>query len=367
MSKPKPVSKIRKGRVALLVIIVILALGLMGLGGGYWWYSDNLKPVSTQNERITVRVEEGEGSSTLIADLYDKGLIRSKEAAKLYLQMNKGLGQYAGYFELSPAMSTAEIFSALANPDNAKPTYAVVTIPEGTWAKDIARIIDEAIPDVSADELLKLWNDPQYIQTLAASYPFLDPAAINNDQFFVKLEGYLFPETYHMDYTMNADQITRMILDQFGAVYQKNKAAIDASSMSLEQILTLASIIQFESGNPADMPTIAGVFANRLAKGMPLQSSVTVCYALYDQFNSNEDCERQYDIDSPYNTYKNPGLPIGPILNPGEAAIQAALNPEKNDYLYFVADIHGDGSVHYAKTYEEHQANVEKYNLVLSD
>ena len=108
------------------------------------------------------------------------------------------------------------------------------------------------------------------------------------------------------------------------------------------------------------MYKIAGVFKNRLDKNMTLGSSVTICYALYE-YDKPEDCETNAGIDSPYNTYIHPGLPIGPILNPGEIALKAAIFPEKHDYLYFMADIYGDNTVYYAKTYEEHERNVNKY------
>ncbi len=109
------------------------------------------------------------------------------------------------------------------------------------------------------------------------------------------------------------------------------------------------------------MYLVSGVFYNRLGIDMPLQSSVTVCYALYDDFAHASDCETNADIDSPYNTYQHNGLPIGPILNPGKVAIDAALHPQESDYLYFIADIYGDGTVYYAKTFEEHSALVAKY------
>ena len=109
------------------------------------------------------------------------------------------------------------------------------------------------------------------------------------------------------------------------------------------------------------MGLIAQVFENRLAIDMKLQSSVTICYALYEEYKKAIDCEINSDIDSPYNTYLHEGLPIGPILNPGEAAIRAVLHPTANDYLYFMADIYGDGKVYYANTLEEHEANVERY------
>ncbi|MEG0275032.1 MAG: endolytic transglycosylase MltG, partial [Longicatena sp.] len=121
--------------------------------------------------------------------------------------------------------------------------------------------------------------------------------------------------------------------------------------------------VQYEAAKKSDMDMIAGVFYNRLKQNMPLQSSVTVCYALYDNLTSSDDCEIQTDINSPYNTYQVSGLPIGPILNPGEEAIHAVLNPKDSEYLYFVADIYGDGTVYYAKTLNEQEANIDKYGL----
>ena len=135
----------------------------------------------------------------------------------------------------------------------------------------------------------------------------------------------------------------------------------------MQQILTLASIVQFESATKSDMKKIAGVFYNRLDDNMKLQSSVTVCYALYDDFKDAQDCEVNTDVDSPYNTYEHKGLPIGPILNPGEDAIDAVLHPTKSDYLYFVADINGDGKVYYSKTLEEHEKKMEELGLNLDN
>lgn len=131
----------------------------------------------------------------------------------------------------------------------------------------------------------------------------------------------------------------------------------------MQELITFASIVQYEASTKTDMEMIAGVFQNRMKLGMSLDSSVTVCYVLYDDMTSGEDCEVNTHIDSPYNTYKNAGLPIGPILNPGAAAIDAVLHPKDNDYLYFVADIYGDGKVYYAKTLQEQEANIDKYNL----
>ena len=130
--------------------------------------------------------------------------------------------------------------------------------------------------------------------------------------------------------------------------------------MSIHDVITLASVVQFEAGKEEDMRMISQVFLNRMDIGMRLESSVTVCYALYE-YDSWKDCEN-YDnqtLDSRYNTYLYSGLPIGPITNPSKLAILSTIQPKDNDYLFFLADVYGDGTVYYAKTYAEHQANIK--------
>ena len=163
------------------------------------------------------------------------------------------------------------------------------------------------------------------------------------------------------------DDITRILLDRFDVMYKENKKAFEKSGYSVQQVMSLASVVQFEASSKKDMETIAGVSYNRLEQGMKLQSSVTVCYALYDDFNDPQDCETNAEVESPYNTYLNEGLPIGPILNPGEEAIKAVLSPKHTDYLFFAADIYNkvDGKVHYSKTYEEHLQICEELGLNL--
>lgn len=354
--------KVRGFRVFLIIVLLIL----IAVAAGLFWYASALKPAGKAEEEQTVTVAAGETWNGVLEDLKEKNLIKSDMAAQIYTKLSHEGTVYEGDFKVNSGMSTPEILRYLSNPENIEKTYAVVTVPEGTWAKQIAEILAKAFPEYTAQQFIDLWNDDTYINELAKTYTFLNPQIVENQEYFVKLEGYLFPETYYIDYGSTPDQITRTFLDQFQKVYDANKESFDASGMSVEEILTLASIVQFESGDPAQMPDIAEVFYNRMEQNMPLQSSVTVCYALYDEFSSANDCETNTQIDSPYNTYINNGLPPGPILNPGEQAIEAVLHPAENDYLYFVSDIHGDGSIHYATTYEEHLANIDKYNLNIS-
>ena len=150
-------------------------------------------------------------------------------------------------------------------------------------------------------------------------------------------------------------------MNQFEKVYETYKDDLSSSNVSMHDIITMASMVQYEASTTEDMGLVSGVFYNRLAINMHLGSSVTICYALYDEYKTAEDCELNANIDSPYNTYLYAGLPVGPILNPGKDAIMAALHPTENDYYYFMADIYGDGTVYYARTQEEHDANVNKY------
>lgn len=350
----------KRGLTVFLSIVLILLLLVLG---SLLWYKTSLSAPGSEDQTAEIEVSEGETYQTLLDSLKEQGLIKSSLASSLYARLHGNSDVYAGTFELNKGMTAPEVMQYLGDPSNIKQSYAVVTIPEGWWAKQIAAELAKQFPDYSAQDFLDLWNDDDYINTLAKDYAFIDPALVEDDQYFVKLEGYLYPETYYLEYDMTPDQITRTLLDQFNSWYTAHLAEIEQSGKSVQEIVTLASIVQFESGDPSQMPDIARVFYNRLDQGMMLQSSVTVCYALYDDYKDASDCETNTQVDSPYNTYTHEGLPIGPILNPGADALDAVLNPADNDYLYFVADIHGDGSVHYARTYEEHEANIEKYNL----
>ena len=346
-------------------LIVILIVAVLAASAGWFWYQ--LQPPGTGLER-EVKVEDGEPLQKVFASLQDEGVIRNARILELYTKAAGQPAWYAGTYTFNSDMTADEILERLNDPEQAKSGHVTVTIPEGWWAKEIAARLSEHFP-YTAQQFLDAWNDQSYIQTLAKDYPFLNPEILSNPDLRVKLEGYLFPETYQFKPDSSIDEITRTFLNQFKSVWESEKAKFESSGKSVEEIVTLASIVQFESGSKEDMAKIAGVFENRLNQEMMLQSSVTVCYALYDQFTDPTACETQYDVDSPYNTYLNQGLPPGPILNPGREAIEAVLNPEPSDYLFFVADIHNvksnPGKVYYARTYEEHEQLMKELHLVI--
>ncbi len=352
--------KKRHLRIGRLLLFLVILLGLVYLGfNAYYRYS--LKAVSsTAAETQEFTVADGSSAKSVCQQLEDEGLVRDGNMTYLYARINELTDIKAGTYELQASMDSAEILTLLNDATAALSSDVKVTIVEGDWAKHVAEKI-AAVTNVTADELLALWNDQTYLESLMDTYPFLTEEMFD-DNVRIYLEGYLAPNTYFFHPETTAEEVTEKILDQTLAVYNEYADQIAASSLSIHQIYTLASIVQYESGKLEDMEMIAGVFYNRLAAGMPLESSVTVCYAIdVEKDDDWMNCEVNSDYDSPYNTYLYGGLPPGPIENPGVDALYAVLNPTASSYYYFMADVNGDGTVYYAETIEEHNANVAKY------
>lgn len=349
--------------VALVVVFILIIAGL----GSIFVVKTGLSSTGNGDKEVVFTIENNESIDSVLENLKKENLISNASVAKLYAKATHNTNFVAGTFELDNGMSIKDILSTIQDSTKLKKDALVLKIPEGKLAKEIAAEISNLYDGkYSSEEILNQWNDISYIQTLAKDYSFIHVDDLNNSNYKVKLEGYLFPDTYFLEKDDSLDDITRVMLDRFELMYKENKKAFDQSDLSIHQIISLASVVQFEASKPGDMAKIAGVFYNRLDQGMKLQSSVTVCYALYDDFNDPKDCETNPEIDSPYNTYLHEGLPVGPILNPGEEAFQAVLNPDrKGGYLFFAADIYGDGKVYYSKTYEEHQQICERLGLNL--
>lgn len=347
--------KKNSGKKVLVVILLILVLVL---GGGVWFIQDSLSPISKQEEEITFVINSGDTVKAVTKRLEEAGIIKNDFIATYFAKFKNLEDIKVGQYTLDKSWNLQKILETLNNPTASTSLDVKITFPEGMWAKEMAKKI-AANTNVTEEELLTLWNDDTFLREMIEIYPFLTEDILN-DQTRVKLEGYLFPETYYFYVDTTARAVTMKFLDQTNKIYEKYKDAFESSEFTIHEIFTLASITQFESGNGADDKIISGVWMNRLEKGMLLQSSVTVCYALYD-YDHWMDCEVNPNIDSPYNTYKYAGIPIGPIDNPGETAIASVLYPEKTNYLYFIADVYGDGTVYYAETYAEHQKNIEKY------
>ena len=358
----KPVRKKRhRHSVVHTIVVVLLVILLILLSISLFAVSSAFKPVSDSHEEVVVTVADGESLPSVTEKLQSSGVIRNDQIAYLYAKFRHYDSYTSGDHVFYTDMTLDQVFDELAKPTDNE-NVARVTIIEGDWAKDIAAKFAEKT-NVSADELLSLWNNPDWIRSKMSDYPFLTEDMFA-DGVRIYLEGYLAPDTYETYRQTTAEDITCRLLDQSLVVYNRYKDDIAKSGHSIHDIYTMASIIQYEAGtNPDDLAKVASVFYNRMKAGMDLGSSVTVCYAI--DFDSQTDgwqaCELNSDYDSPYNTYLHEGLPPGAIENAGETAINAAIHPADTDYYYFMADVCGDGTVHYAKTLEEHNANVNKY------
>lgn len=339
-------------------LIIFLLMLVLFLAGSFFAYTSMLQPKSDQAQDVNFVVNANDNLTTITNKLENEGIIKSAFILKLYGKTSKISNFVEGAFTLDKSWTAKEILSYLTDGTNVIPNEVTVTFQEGLWAKDIAEKISLAV-DVSKEELLDLWNDKSYIESLMADYPFLTNDIFNEDSK-VKLEGYLAPNTYNFFIDSDANQVTRKVLDQTLKVYNKYLSDFESSKYSIHEIFTLASITQYESGNFEEDQVIAGIWYNRLDIGMKLESSVTVCYALYE-FEEWEDCERNTNYVSPYNTYINEGIPPGPVNNPGEFAINATLNPKATNYFFFLADVKGDGKIYYSETFAEHSQKVNKY------
>jgi len=350
--KRKPKRKLRIGRLLLLLLIpIIIVFGILFLN-----YRNSLKPIQKESETVSFEVEAGTSTKAVAAKLKEAGLISNADFAYFFARSEKLTDIKTGTYSLDKSWDVEHIFTVLNDPNAGEVETVSVTIIEGDWAKHVAQKISEAT-NVSYDELMTLWNDEEYIRSLMERYPFITEDVFNPD-IRIKLEGFLAPNTYLFYPETDAKTVTEKILDQQLSVYNRFADQIAASKYNVHELYTLASIVQYESGKTDDMKLIAGVFYNRLDINMALQSSVTVCYAMDEDNGENWlACEANADFESPYNTYKYPGLPPGPIVNAGEEAIEAVLNPTASNYYYFMADV-DTGVVYYAETLDEHNKNV---------
>lgn len=358
-SRKKKMKKIKRTSLGLfLTLFFIVAIGL-----SFVFVQSNLSAVGPVGETSGVVISKGDTLNLVSDQLKEKGLIKNQFIFETYAKLIKLTDFKVGTYYVDYGDDVKTILTTLNDASKAHPTDVVVTIIPGDWARQIAENLASKVANVSADELLSLWNDEDYIRSLMDEYSVLTEQIFENkNDVRILLEGYLMPETYFMNPLASADSLTRRILNQTQKVYDDNKALFDNFGMSIHDAITLASVVQFEAGKESDMKLVSQVFLNRMNTGMRLQSSVTVCYALYE-YDSWKDCEN-YDnqtIDSKYNTYLYSGLPVGPITNPSKMAILSTIQPTANNYYYFLADIYGDGTVYYAETFAQHEANIQKY------
>jgi UPF0755 protein len=340
----------RRRRTALVLVICLVVFG----GGAFAVYSfakpviagfmesDDYKGPGTGS--VQVEIEAGDTGRAIGNTLAEAGVVKTADAfVRAASNEPKAASLQPGTYQLKKKMAAADALALLLNP--ASRISVRVTVPEGLRASQVFERLEEGTGIAAAE-----------FERVATETDIGLPPESGGDP-----EGYLFPATYEFEPDATAvDMLTTMV--------ERHKAAMDAVGVPQEQrrqVLIKASLIEDEAQRPEDFGKVARVIENRLAKEMPLQLDSTVNYATGKTGITTTDEDRA--TDSPYNTYKHPGLPPGPISSPGEAAIEAALRPTPGDWLYFVAVNPETGETKFAKTAEEHQRNVEEFRAWLRE
>jgi UPF0755 protein len=325
----------------LRLLLVLFALFLLLLAGTATLLTQRLAPRDPQGAEQLFVVEPGDPLARVASRLEQRGLIRDARALGWLARWRGVAGDVrVGEYRLSPALSPSEILTRLI--EGRVATYTV-SIPEGFTAAMIAERLARA-DLVDADAFLAAVNDPALCAELQVDAP--------------RLEGYLFPETYSLPKGLSARQVATLMVEHFKRVFEELAPLARERGLSEHEVVTLASIVEKETGDPQERPLIASVFANRLARGMRLESDPTTIYGIAD-FDGNLRRRDLEDAGNPYNTYQIPGLPPGPIANPGRDALLAVVEPADTDYLYFVS--RGDGTHVFSRTYREHVNAVNRY------
>lgn len=322
-------------------IVAGALLLLFAFAIGYYAYFLNT-PANKKGAEITFVVTKGDGVRKVTADLKKDKIISNDFTFVVYLKLS-GLSSsiQAGDYRLASSMSPRTIADILTK---GKVASKRITIPEGWTIDDIGVYLERE----------GVTTKTNFILATTASYKYDFLTGKPADQ---GLEGYLFPDTYQISATATAGDIVKLMLDTFGEkLTPEIRAAIKGSGMNTYEVVTLASIVEREVAKPEDRKVVAGIFENRLNSGMALESCATIQYIL----KSNEErfTYEQTRVESPYNTYLYPGLPVGPIGNPGIDSINAVLFPERTSYLYFFS---ANGTTYYSKTLDEHEAKIAKY------
>lgn len=345
-------SEARVVRKIVFIISIILFLIVGGLvTGGYFYIKGALQPVDPNNKNEkTLEIPIGSSVTGIAQILEDNGIIKNAKVFKYYVKFKNESGFMAGEYEMSPAMTFAEIIESLKTGKIMEEVVFKITIPEGKQLREIATIIGEKT-NLDGEEVFKQLNDSGFIQKLMQKYPDLLTEEILASDIKYPLEGYLFPATYpYYKEEPSLEEIITVMLDKTEDVIEEYAGSMTELEYTPHTLLTMASLIEEEATEQVERDQIASVFYNRMDIGMPLQTDPTVLYAQGE--HKEKVLKKDLQVDDPYNTYIITGLTPGPIANAGVSSIEAALFPAETDYLYFLATASGD--VLFSKTLEEH-------------
>lgn len=320
------------------LFLSLVAFGLLAvLGVGGYIYSQLNE--TYQGDDVNFVVQNGDTFGKVNQRLFDQGIIKNKQVFHHYAKYKRELTKFkAGSFTIPRGATVAAVLETLVH---GQPNLTSITIPEGKNMYEIAKLFGES-GITSESDFLETVQHPDLIS-------LLEIQAAN-------LEGYLYPETYRFAPNTPAKSVVKAMIDLF----QKKTSAIDFNHpfLNKHQVVILASMVEKETGAKQERPAIAGVFTNRLKKRMRLESDPTTIYGIWKRYTGNIKKSDLQEV-TPYNTYKIPALPTGPISNPSLEAIQAVLNPESHEFLFFVSK--NDGTHVFTKTYSDHSNAVNDY------
>ena len=372
--KPVKPKKEKKSHVKAFVISFLVFLTLLSAGGyfGYQYVVDSLLPIDANSKKyVTVQIPDGSNVQEIGTTLEKAGLVKHGLIFSFYAKYKNYTDLKAGYYNLQKSMSTEDLLKELqkgGTDEPQEPVLATLTIPEGYTLDQIAQAVGQLQGDfkepLTADAFLAKVQDDSFISQEVAKYPsLLESLPTKESGARYRLEGYLFPATYSIKESTTIESL----IDEMLAAMDKNLSpyysTIKSKNLTVNELLTIASLVEKEGAKTEDRKLIAGVFYNRLNRDMPLQSNIAILYAqgkLGQNISLAEDVAIDTNIDSPYNVYKNVGLMPGPVDSPSLDAIESSINQTKSDNLYFVADV-TDGKVYYANNQEDHDRNVAEH------
>jgi UPF0755 protein len=320
-------------------VLLALAFGAWGA----WWYETRWPKIAEGAPVVHLVVPQGASADAIARQLHALRLVHHPLAFRALARLRGAGGRLkAGEYALSGPLSLEGILDALVRGDVVRRD---LTVPEGRSLDEIAALV--AAEGLDLEAFLNAARDPSPVRDL-------DPAATD-------LEGYLFPDTYDLPQSPEAPRgLVRLMTQRFREVISPDLEHIAEKGLTVRQVVTLASIVELETARAFERPRIAAVFWNRLEKGMPLQTDPSIIYALRKAGRWDGDIRsRDFDIDSPYNTYRRAGLPPGPLGSPGREAIRAVLEPTATKELYFVS--RNDGTHEFSETLAAHNRAVSRY------
>ncbi len=337
-------------KIIICVVAIILLITIIGL----IWYVASISKVSRKDDEIEVTIPLGSGTNKIAEILKENKLIKSKMAFKLYVKLNKVTNFQAGKYYLKQNMNVKEITQMLQTGIMHDPNQLSITYIEGKNMRWLAKKIEETTNN-SQEAVMQVLSDENYINSLIDKYWFLTDE-VKQEEIYYPLEGYLFPDTYAIkNKDVTVEEIFEKMLDKMEDVLEEYKSKIEKSKYSVHQILTIASIIETESMNSEGRKDVSSVIYNRLNRGMAIQSDVTTYYAVKVDMGERDLYQKELDTYNAYNT-RGPNmegkLPIGPVASVSKSSIEAALEPNNTDYIFFVAD--KNGKLYFTKTESEH-------------